>query len=168
MAVSSYKSQILLPSLNPIPKLNASRNCFFTHPIPHTKQLSQRTTLVSALPNTVSDSSTQKVQSFNEVRIWGCFVLCLFVILISGLFWFLNFVWFLGLLQLIESLIDRVDLSEAEAEASLDLLLKDANEALISAFLVLLRAKGETYEEVKSSLLLGSIRMSFIFDISKI
>ncbi|XP_075674320.1 anthranilate phosphoribosyltransferase, chloroplastic-like [Castanea sativa] len=115
MAVSSYKSQILFPSLNPIPKLNASRNCFFTHPIPHTRQLSQRTTLVSGLPNTVSDSSTQKVQSFNE---------------------------------LIESLIDRVDLSEAEAEASLDLLLKDANEVLISAFLVLLRAKGETYEEV--------------------
>ncbi|KAL4614407.1 hypothetical protein ACB092_07G052000 [Castanea dentata] len=115
MAVSSYKSQILFPSLNPIPKLNASRNCFFRHPIPHTRQLSQRTTLVSGLPNTVSDSSTQKVQSFNE---------------------------------LIESLIDRVDLSEAEAEASLDLLLKDANEVLISAFLVLLRAKGETYEEV--------------------
>nr|POF16938.1 anthranilate phosphoribosyltransferase, chloroplastic [Quercus suber] len=115
MAVSSYKSQILFPSLNPIPKLNAPRNCFFTHPIPHTKQLSQRTTLVSVFPGTVSDSSTQKVQSFNE---------------------------------LIESLIDRVDLSEAEAEASLDFLLKDANEALISAFLVLLRAKGETYEEV--------------------
>ncbi|KAM3742029.1 hypothetical protein ACB098_07G041700 [Castanea mollissima] len=115
MAVSSYKSQILFPSLNPIPKLNPCRNCFFTHPIPHTRQPSQRTTLVSGLPNPVSDSSTQKVQSFNE---------------------------------LIESLIDRVDLSEAEAEASLDFLLKDANEVLISAFLVLLRAKGETYEEV--------------------
>lgn len=50
--------------------------------------------------------------------------------------------------QLIESLIDRVDLSESEAESSLDFLLNDANEALISAFLVLLRAKGETYEEV--------------------
>lgn len=73
-----------------------------------------------------------------------------------------------GLLQLIESLIDRVDLSEAEAEASLDFLLKDASEALISAFLVLLRAKGETYEEVKSSLLLGSIRMTFIIYISKL
>ncbi|GMP77000.1 hypothetical protein CsSME_00033431 [Camellia sinensis var. sinensis] len=34
-----------------------------------------------------------------------------------------------------------------EAEASLDFLLHEANEALISAFLVLLRAKGETYEE---------------------
>lgn len=52
-------------------------------------------------------------------------------------------------LQLIESLIDRVDLSEAEAEASLEFLLRDANEALISAFLVLLRAKGETYGEVR-------------------
>ncbi|CAA7402266.1 unnamed protein product [Spirodela intermedia] len=50
--------------------------------------------------------------------------------------------------QLIESLIDRVDLSEEVAEASLDLLLGEANEALISAFLVLLRAKGETFEEI--------------------
>ncbi|KAJ0231513.1 Anthranilate phosphoribosyltransferase [Hirschfeldia incana] len=51
--------------------------------------------------------------------------------------------------QLIESLIDRVDLSESEAESSLDYLLNDENEALISAFLVLLRAKGETYEELR-------------------
>lgn len=50
---------------------------------------------------------------------------------------------------MIESLIDRVDLSESEAEASLDYLLSEANEAMISAFLVLLRAKGETYEEVR-------------------
>ncbi|CAI9757437.1 unnamed protein product [Fraxinus pennsylvanica] len=50
--------------------------------------------------------------------------------------------------QLVESLINGVDLSEAEAEASLDFLLDGADEALISAFLVLLRAKGETYEEV--------------------
>ncbi|XP_021898664.1 anthranilate phosphoribosyltransferase, chloroplastic-like [Carica papaya] len=50
--------------------------------------------------------------------------------------------------ELIESLIDRVDLSEAEAEASLEFLLNEASEALISAFLVLLRAKGETFEEV--------------------
>jgi len=50
--------------------------------------------------------------------------------------------------QLIETLIDRVDLSETEAESSLEFLLNEANEALISAFLVLLRAKGETYEEV--------------------
>ncbi|XP_050387924.1 anthranilate phosphoribosyltransferase, chloroplastic-like [Argentina anserina] len=45
-------------------------------------------------------------------------------------------------------LIDKVDLSESEAEASLEFLLSEANEALISAFLVLLRAKGETYEEI--------------------
>ncbi|KAL3512807.1 hypothetical protein ACH5RR_025524 [Cinchona calisaya] len=50
--------------------------------------------------------------------------------------------------QLIESLISGVDLSESEAEESLDFLLDGADEALISAFLVLLRAKGETYEEV--------------------
>lgn len=41
-----------------------------------------------------------------------------------------------------------MDLSEDEAEASLQYLLDDASEAAISAFLVLLRAKGETYEEV--------------------
>ncbi|KAE9467399.1 hypothetical protein C3L33_00682, partial [Rhododendron williamsianum] len=39
--------------------------------------------------------------------------------------------------ELIESLISRVDLSESEAEGSLDFLLNEANEALISAFLVL-------------------------------
>ncbi|KAL2492642.1 Anthranilate phosphoribosyltransferase [Abeliophyllum distichum] len=50
--------------------------------------------------------------------------------------------------QLVEDLINGVDLSEAEAEASLDFLLDGADEALISAFLVLLRAKGETFEEV--------------------
>ncbi|XP_020248135.1 anthranilate phosphoribosyltransferase, chloroplastic-like isoform X2 [Asparagus officinalis] len=50
--------------------------------------------------------------------------------------------------ELIETLIHGVDLSEEEAEASLDLLLNEANEALISAFLVLLRAKGETFEEI--------------------
>ncbi|XP_062111057.1 anthranilate phosphoribosyltransferase, chloroplastic-like [Humulus lupulus] len=37
----------------------------------------------------------------------------------------------------------------SEAEASLDFLLNGADEALISAFLVLLRAKGETFEEVR-------------------
>ncbi|GMP74469.1 hypothetical protein CsSME_00031879 [Camellia sinensis var. sinensis] len=49
--------------------------------------------------------------------------------------------------ELIETLINRVDLSKSEAEASLDFLLHEANEALISAFLVLLREKRETYEE---------------------
>ncbi|KDP31079.1 hypothetical protein JCGZ_11455 [Jatropha curcas] len=50
--------------------------------------------------------------------------------------------------ELIESLISRVDLTESEAETSLYYLLNDGNEALISAFLVLLRAKGETFEEI--------------------
>lgn len=160
MAVSFYKSPIFLPSLNSIPKLNGPRNCFFTHPILHTNQLIRHTTtLVSAFPSTVSESSTQKIPSFNEVWISGCFILCLFVILASGFYWFL--VFFFWLLQLIETLISRVDLSETEAEASLDFLLKDANEALISAFLVLLRAKGETYEEVRA-LLWGSLGLSFI------
>lgn len=45
-------------------------------------------------------------------------------------------------------MINGVDLSEAEAESCLHLLLNEANESLISAFLVLLRAKGETVEEV--------------------
>ena len=35
-----------------------------------------------------------------------------------------------------------------QAEASLEFLLSNADEAMISAFLVLLRAKGETYEEI--------------------
>lgn len=50
--------------------------------------------------------------------------------------------------QLFECLLNKEDLSEEEAEGSLDFLLTDGTEALISAFLVLLRAKGETYEEV--------------------
>uniref|UniRef100_A0A5B7AG26 anthranilate phosphoribosyltransferase n=1 Tax=Davidia involucrata TaxID=16924 RepID=A0A5B7AG26_DAVIN len=45
--------------------------------------------------------------------------------------------------ELTECMLNRV-----EAEASLDFLLRDSSEALISAFLVLLRAKGETYEEI--------------------
>lgn len=44
--------------------------------------------------------------------------------------------------------MDGRDLSEEEAEASLDLLLSEPDEVLISAFLVLLKAKGETFEEV--------------------
>ncbi|XP_059442464.1 anthranilate phosphoribosyltransferase, chloroplastic [Corylus avellana] len=113
MAVSSYKSPI---SFTCRPRLGL-RNCLFTPSILHTRQRRNlaTTTLVSALPVTVSESSSPPIKSFNK---------------------------------LIESLINRVDLSEAEAEASLDFLLNDTNEALISAFLVLLRAKGETYEEV--------------------
>ncbi|KAH6791052.1 tryptophan biosynthesis 1 [Perilla frutescens var. frutescens] len=50
--------------------------------------------------------------------------------------------------ELMECLLNKEDLSAEEAEGSLDFLLTDGNEALISAFLVLLRAKGETFEEV--------------------
>ncbi|KAI3726002.1 hypothetical protein L1987_65799 [Smallanthus sonchifolius] len=50
--------------------------------------------------------------------------------------------------QMMENLLDCVDLSEQEAETSLELLLRDGNQPLISAFLVLLRAKGETFEEI--------------------
>ncbi|KAE9449118.1 hypothetical protein C3L33_18982, partial [Rhododendron williamsianum] len=50
--------------------------------------------------------------------------------------------------QLMERLLNHEDLTEEEAEASLNFLLSDGCETLISAFLVLLRAKGETYEEI--------------------
>ncbi|XP_028778273.1 anthranilate phosphoribosyltransferase, chloroplastic-like [Neltuma alba] len=50
--------------------------------------------------------------------------------------------------KVIKALMSRVDLTEAEAEASLEFLLTEADQALISAFLVLLRAKGETSEEI--------------------
>lgn len=53
-----------------------------------------------------------------------------------------------------------MDLTEAEAQASLDYLLNEADEALISAFLVLLRAKGETFGEVKVFVFL------FFFDVT--
>ena len=51
-----------------------------------------------------------------------------------------------------------MDLSEAEV--SLEFLLNGADEALISAFLVLLRAKGETFEEVR---FLYSYQCEFIY-----
>ena len=55
----------------------------------------------------------------------------------------------------------RKDLTEEEAEASLNLLLNNGSDALISAFLVLLRAKGETFEEVTSRLVdLGNLTKS--------
>ncbi|KAM7509145.1 hypothetical protein LguiA_019598 [Lonicera macranthoides] len=50
--------------------------------------------------------------------------------------------------ELIDSLLNGEDLTEEEAEASLNFLLTDGTEAVISAFLVLLRAKGETFEEI--------------------
>ena len=57
-------------------------------------------------------------------------------------------------MQVLEGLINNNDLSEKEAENSLNFLLDDPDEALISAFLVLLRAKGETFEEVRILILL--------------
>lgn len=50
--------------------------------------------------------------------------------------------------QLLERLLARNDLTEEEAEASLNFLLSSGSEALISSFLVLMRTKGETSEEV--------------------
>lgn len=52
--------------------------------------------------------------------------------------------------QLLERLLARNDLTEEEAEASLNFLLSTGSEALISSFLVLMRTKGETSEEVGS------------------
>uniref|UniRef100_A0A2N9H1K6 Glycosyl transferase family 3 domain-containing protein n=1 Tax=Fagus sylvatica TaxID=28930 RepID=A0A2N9H1K6_FAGSY len=118
MAVSSYKSQIFFSSLNFSPKLG-SRNCLFTQPILHTKQQGQR-----SLGSTTLVAALPTIVSEKSAQKTPSFN------------------------ELIESLINRVDLSESDAETSLDFLLNDANEALISAFLVLLRAKGETYEEV--------------------
>jgi anthranilate phosphoribosyltransferase len=111
--------------------------------------------LVSASLPTISENSASTVPAFNEVcpshlyiyfLISGYFKICLFI-LISFMIFLLGLPFFL---QLIESLINKVDLSESEAEASLDYLLDDASEALISAFLVLLRAKGETFEEARN------------------
>ncbi|MFQ6638232.1 hypothetical protein Gotur_013073 [Gossypium turneri] len=95
---------------------------------------------VSALP-TVRGNSSSSVGSINEVRRFYGAHFCLGK---SNVDIYIGFSPF----QLIECLINRVDLTESEAEASLEFLLTEANEALISAFLVLLRAKGETFEEV--------------------
>ena len=53
----------------------------------------------------------------------------------------------MDLRHVIERLCDAEDLSEAEAQASMDALL-DAEPEQIAAFLVLLRAKGETGAEM--------------------
>lgn len=50
--------------------------------------------------------------------------------------------------ELIEALISRRDLTETETELVMQNLLSSGDAAQISAFLVLLRAKGETFEEV--------------------
>jgi anthranilate phosphoribosyltransferase len=52
--------------------------------------------------------------------------------------------------RVLEALIAGTDFSEGDAEATLRLLLEEKDEARIAAFLVLLRAKGETYEEVRA------------------
>jgi anthranilate phosphoribosyltransferase len=52
--------------------------------------------------------------------------------------------------KVLEALIAGTDFSEGDAEATLRLLLEEKDEARIAAFLVLLRAKGETYEEVRA------------------
>lgn len=93
--------------------------------------------------STVSAGSKPPFSSFNEVCQLDLFSLWIGTQL--GL-------WQICVLQLIESLIDKKDLSESESEAAMEFLLSDTNEALISAFLVLLRAKGETYEEVSKIL----------------
>lgn len=80
-----------------------------------------------------------------------------FVILIKDLFFLLWVCFILIWFQLIEALISGKDLTESESEDSLDFLLDGADEALISAFLVLLRAKGETFEEVSSFLQLFTL-----------
>lgn len=50
--------------------------------------------------------------------------------------------------QVIEQLLRKADLTSADAESVMEGLLTGAEAAQISAFLVLLRAKGETYEEI--------------------
>lgn len=102
---------------------------------------------ISALP-TVRGNSSSSVGSINEVRRFYGAHFCLGKSNVD-IYIYIGF----SLFQLIECLINRVDLTESEAEASLEFLLSEANEALISAFLVLLRAKGETFEEVSSFLL---------------
>ena len=50
--------------------------------------------------------------------------------------------------QILEILLERRDLSESQSSATMAALLQGAHPAQIAAFLVLLRAKGETGEEV--------------------
>lgn len=139
--------------------------CFWARPSYYAKQSNiirnvsggrsrKSASLVSASLPTISENSASTVPAFNEVCLShlyiflssGYFNICLFILISFVIFLLgLPFFW-----QLIESLINKVDLSESEAEASLDYLLDDASEALISAFLVLLRAKGETFEEARN------------------
>ena len=53
--------------------------------------------------------------------------------------------------QVIEVLIGGEDMSEAATQAAMEALLGGAEAAQIAAFLVLLRRKGETAEEVRGA-----------------
>lgn len=50
--------------------------------------------------------------------------------------------------EVLEALISRQDLTESQAQAALEALVDSGDQASISAFLVLLRAKGETAAEI--------------------
>ncbi len=54
----------------------------------------------------------------------------------------------MGFVQVLEELIQGTDLTQAQTEEVMATLLVDANPAVIGAFLALLRAKGETLDEV--------------------
>jgi hypothetical protein len=56
--------------------------------------------------------------------------------------------WVYVLVQVLESLIEGRDLAEAQTSEALQALVAGAEPAQMAAFLVLLRAKGETAEEV--------------------
>ncbi|CAM6117948.1 unnamed protein product [Calypogeia fissa] len=50
--------------------------------------------------------------------------------------------------QVLEQLLEKIDLTKEQSEVFVDDLLSEADAAQTSAFLTLLRAKGETVEEV--------------------
>ncbi|CAM6119774.1 unnamed protein product [Calypogeia fissa] len=50
--------------------------------------------------------------------------------------------------QVLEQLLEKIDLTEEQSEVFMDDLLSEADAAQISAFLTLLRAKGESVEEI--------------------
>lgn len=54
----------------------------------------------------------------------------------------------MGFVQVLEELIRGTDLTQTQTEGVMETLLADANPAIIGAFLALLRAKGETLDEV--------------------
>ena len=58
-----------------------------------------------------------------------------------------------------EALILKTDLTQAQTEEVMETLLIDANPAIIGAFLALLRAKGETLEEVISLNIIQAVCM---------